>query len=86
MADPMRDYLEQREKVLETRVAELSDALSGVLGLITLVCARDDMPPAISDVLRTNHRAVDARALYDRLYPEFGLSQAAHDVLDKTNT
>ena len=37
------------------------DLLHGMVGLVDLLLNRDDLPPAVQEVLRTNHRIVDAR-------------------------
>jgi hypothetical protein len=41
---------------------ELLDGCNALLGLIQLVCARDDMPAAIREALTTSHRVEEARA------------------------
>lgn len=41
---------------------ELLDGCNALLGLIQLVCARDDMPAAIREALETSHRVDEARA------------------------
>jgi hypothetical protein len=41
---------------------DLKDGCNALLGLIQLVCARDDMPPAIREALETSHRIAEARA------------------------
>jgi hypothetical protein len=48
--------------------------LYGLLGLLQLVRGRDDMPPAIDDVLNTNHRAVDAAAYLAQIVPPWEAS------------
>lgn len=40
----------------------LIDGCNALLGLIRLVCSRDDMPPAIRDALQSSHRVQEARA------------------------
>jgi hypothetical protein len=41
---------------LRQRNDELLDALKGMVGLVQLVQGRDDVSPALRDVLRLNHR------------------------------
>lgn len=41
---------------------ELVDGINALLGLIQLVCGRDDMPKDIRDALETSHRLHEARA------------------------
>jgi len=38
------------------------DLLHGMVGLVDLLLNRDDLPPAVREVLRNNHRVVAARA------------------------
>jgi hypothetical protein len=40
---------------------DLFDGCNALLGLIQLVCARDDMPPEIREALETSHRREEAR-------------------------
>jgi len=42
--------------------SDIRDACHGLLGLLTLVCARDDMPADIRDALVNNHRVLAVRA------------------------
>lgn len=42
---------------------EIHDALLGMLGLVQLICARDDVSDEVKRALRTNHRYVDARTV-----------------------
>lgn len=41
---------------------ELLDGCNALLGLLQLVCDRDDLSPSLRDVLTTNHRINEARA------------------------
>lgn len=41
---------------------DLLDGCNALLGLIQLVCDRDDMPAAIREALTTSHRVDEARA------------------------
>lgn len=41
---------------------ELLDGCNALLGLLQLVCDRDDVSPALREVLITNHRIEEARA------------------------
>ena len=41
---------------------DLLAACNGLLGLLQLICARDDMPPSLAAEFNANHRAIDARA------------------------
>lgn len=45
----------------QVEVTRLREALEGLVGLTELVCARDDVPEAAKDALRTNHRILEAR-------------------------
>lgn len=40
---------------------DLYNGCNALLGLIQLVCNRDDMPPEIRKVLQENHRTIEAR-------------------------
>ncbi len=48
------------------RIGDLLNGCNALLGLIQLVCARDDMPTAIMGVLQNNHRIAEARAAIAR--------------------
>jgi hypothetical protein len=39
---------------------ELHDLLAGVVGLVQLVSSRNDLPAGLKEILRSNHRFVDA--------------------------
>ena len=41
---------------------DLLNGCKALLGLVTLVCARDDLPPAIRDALQDGHRMEEAIA------------------------
>lgn len=45
---------------------DLKDACNGLLGLLQLLAARDDIPPAVRHIMLDNHRAEAARAAIDR--------------------
>jgi hypothetical protein len=47
-------------------VHELANELAGMVGLVTLLLARDDITPALREVLNENHRVVSARTLLSR--------------------
>jgi hypothetical protein len=42
--------------------SELLNGCNALLGLIQLVCGRDDIPPAIKEALENSHRVTEARA------------------------
>lgn len=63
--EPIKQQLEQMK---EERDA-LYGHVSGLLTLLQLVRGREDMPPAISKFLRTNHRTTDAAAYLARIIP-----------------
>lgn len=48
------------DSVHQSRICELENALTGLLGLITLVADRDDLPLPIRETLLTNHRTREA--------------------------
>ncbi len=58
---------------------ELYGYVNGLLGLLQLVCSRDDMPKEIGEVLRTNHRATDAAAYLTQIVPPIGTEQLASE-------
>jgi hypothetical protein len=39
----------------------LLDGCNALVGLIQLVSSRDDIPPEVRDILRTNHRVIEAQ-------------------------
>jgi hypothetical protein len=41
---------------------DLLDACKGLLGLLQLICARDDVPQSLAADINANHRAIEARA------------------------
>lgn len=55
----LSQIVEHMEQARQIRA--LTDGANALLGLLQLVSARDDMPPAIKDVLQTNHRVQEAR-------------------------
>lgn len=62
-----RDYRispeEDRANALLCAAAkDLRDGCNALLGLLQIVCGRDDMPYAIKDILETNHRVDEALA------------------------
>jgi hypothetical protein len=62
-------HLEGALERLQRERDELYGYVNGLLGLLQLVRSRDDMPLAISEVLRTNHRATDAAAYLTQIVP-----------------
>lgn len=48
---------------LASAAPELLDACNGLIGLTQLLLARDDLPAEVREVLQTNHRVVDAKAI-----------------------
>ena len=69
----------QRDHIRELRAErdELYGYVNGLLGLLQLVRDRDDMPSAISHVLCTNHRAVDAAAYLTQIVPPLANGQTS---------
>jgi hypothetical protein len=65
----MLDRLDEDEldgaALAERRVTpdEIHDALVGMIGLVMLICARDDITHEIKDAMLTNHRYLEARAV-----------------------
>ena len=62
--------VEQSERDLDAAIAEarttpdeVNDALRGLIGLVQLICARDDIPDEIRTALLTNHRYIEARSV-----------------------
>ena len=55
--------LDQAIVAARTTANEIHDALLGMIGLVQLICARDDLPDDIRRALLTNHRYVDARVV-----------------------
>jgi hypothetical protein len=47
----------------------LYDYVNGLLGLLQLIRGRDDVNAEVKDVLRTNHRVVDATAYLAQIMP-----------------
>jgi hypothetical protein len=47
----------------------LYDYVNGLLGLLRLIRGRDDVNAEVKDVLRTNHRVVDAAAYLTQIMP-----------------
>ena len=45
---------------------DLLDGCKALLGLLQLVCARDDVPPSLAAEINANHRAISARAAIAR--------------------
>jgi hypothetical protein len=43
--------------------------VNGLLGLLQLIRGRDDVNDEVKDVLRTNHRVVDAAAYLTQIVP-----------------
>lgn len=41
---------------------DMKDGCNALIGLIQLVCARDDMPPHIKEALEKSHRLAEAKA------------------------
>lgn len=65
-----QENVEQAERELSEAAAtprttpdEVHDALLGLIGLVQLICARDDIPDDIRIAMQTNHRYLDARAV-----------------------
>ena len=52
--------------VQERQLLDLVDGCNAVLGLVQLVCGRDDMPPAIKEALETSHRVEEALAAVEK--------------------
>jgi hypothetical protein len=57
-----RDTWRRVAERLERERHDLVNGCNALLGLIQLVCSRDDMPPAIREALETSHRLEEARA------------------------
>ena len=55
--------LDQAVAAARTTPDEQFDALLGMIGLVQLICAREDCPPDIKSAMLSNHRYVDARAV-----------------------
>lgn len=62
------DQAAENERLSKER-NELYGYVNGLLGLLQLVRGRDDMPKEIAEVLRTNHRAVDAASYLTQIVP-----------------
>lgn len=65
--------------VLYAHAPELADALEGVLGLITLIKARDDITPELRETLLTNHRVQEARRVLADLSQEQTIGAGTDD-------
>lgn len=48
---------------------ELYGYVNGLLGLLVLLRNRDDISDEIKDIMRTNHRVVDAAAYLTQIVP-----------------
>ena len=46
--------------------ADLVDGCNALLGLLQLLCARDDAPAWLKDAFETSHRVTEARAILSR--------------------
>lgn len=54
-------YLDAAVAEAKTSPDEVHDALLGMIGLVQLICARDDVPDVVKQAMATNHRYLDAR-------------------------
>jgi hypothetical protein len=52
---------------------ELYGYVNGLLGLLQFIRDRDDVNAEVKDVLRTNHRVVDAAAYLTQIVPPKGI-------------
>lgn len=67
-AGEIRDALQENDLLRVQRDA-LYHYVNGLLGLLQLICGRDDMPASVRDVLHTNHRAKDAADYIAQIEP-----------------
>lgn len=54
-------YYDPAKAVAADLIEHMEHVLSGMVGLVDLLLARDDLPPAIREVLATNHRVIAAK-------------------------
>lgn len=52
---------------LRQQNADLTNSLQGMIGLITLLCARPDVTAELVKAAQENHRLVTARAVLERV-------------------
>lgn len=57
----------QENAELRHRNTDLTNSLQGVVGLITLLCARPDVTAEFVKAAQENHRLVTARAVLERV-------------------
>jgi len=65
-------------------IQALVDACNGLLGLLQLIDGRDDVSAELRDVLRTNHRVVDAIEVVERAEANAGIQDAGDQPLHET--